>query len=57
MQIDKIKEKTEAIRKAESCIHSCMSVNPFAVPMETFVLLNELKMDLLDHLEEQNENS
>lgn len=57
MNIEKIDEKMAAIRTAESCINSCLSVNPNAVDLKVFVLLNELKMDLLDLKDEQLENS
>ncbi len=55
MSIERIKEKMDAIRTAENCIHSCLSVNPQAVDMGVFVLLNELKMDLLDILDKKSE--
>ena len=55
MLIEKIDEKMNAIRTAESCINSCLSVNPNAVDLNVFVLLNELKMDLLDIRDEQTE--
>ena len=55
MNIEKIDEKMAAIRTAENCIHSCLSVNPTAVDMQVFVTLNELKMDLLDIKDEQTE--
>jgi hypothetical protein len=56
MVIEKIQDKMAAIRVAESCIHSVLSVNPEAVDMKVFVTLNELKMDLLDALDEQELN-
>ena len=53
MQINKIEEKMAAIRKAEDCMHSVLSVNANAVDLGVFVTLNELKMDLIDHQDEQ----
>jgi hypothetical protein len=55
MSIEKIKEKMDAIRTAESCMNSVLSVNPNVDLLNTFVLLNELKMDLLDILDEKSE--
>lgn len=56
MTIEKIQEKLKAIRVAENAMHSVLSVNPNAVDMQTFVTLNELKMDLIDAQDAQ-ENS
>lgn len=56
MIIEKIQEKLAAIRVAENAMHSVLSVNPNAVDMQTFVTLNELKMDLIDAQDAQ-ENS
>lgn len=55
MSIEKIKEKMDAIRTAESCMNTVLSVNPNVDLLNTFVLLNELKMDLLDILDEKSE--
>jgi len=46
--VEKIPEKLMALSVAESCMHSCLSVNANAVDMQTFVTLNEIKMLLLD---------
>jgi hypothetical protein len=56
MVIENIQDKMAAIRVAESCINSVLSVNPEAVDLKVFVTLNELKMDLLDALDEQELN-
>ena len=56
VNIVKIEEKLAAIRTAESCMHSVLSVNPNAVDMQTFVTLNELKMDLIDAKDAQMES-
>jgi len=56
MVIEKIQDKMAAIRVAESCINSVLAVNPEAVDLKVFVTLNELKMDLLDALDEQELN-
>ena len=53
MTVEKIKEKMWAIREAENCIHSVLTVNPIAVDQSVFALLAELKMDLLDAQNEQ----
>jgi hypothetical protein len=53
--IQSIDEKLAAIRAAENCINSCLSVNPRAVDMKVFVALNELKMDLYDAKDQQSE--
>ena len=53
MTVEKIKEKMWAIREAENCIHSVLTVNPTAVDQSVFALLAELKMDLLDAQNEQ----
>ena len=54
MIIEKIQEKLAAIRVAENAMHSVLSVNPNAVDMQTFVTLNELKMDLIDAQDAQD---
>ena len=56
MTIVKIEEKLAAIRTAESCMHSVLSINPNAVDMQVFVTLNELKMDLIDAKDAQMES-
>jgi len=56
MLIEKINEKMNAIRTAESCMNSVLSVNPNVDLNETFILLNELKMDLIDAKDEQEGN-
>lgn len=56
MTIEKIDEKLAAIRVAEDCINSCLSVNPNAVDLQVFVTLNALKMDLIDAKDEQEGN-
>jgi hypothetical protein len=53
MKIENKSEKIKAIRVAEDCIHSVLSVNPKAVDMQVFVTLNALKMDLLDLIDEE----
>jgi hypothetical protein len=55
MKIEKINEKMDAIRTAESCISTILTINPNAVDQKVFVLLAELKLDLLDILDEQYE--
>lgn len=57
MNIEKIDEKMDAIRTAESCMNSVLTVNPNAFEMKVFATLAELKMDLLDIKDEQLENS
>lgn len=54
--ISKIEEKLSAIRIAESAMHSVLSVNANAFNMQTFVTLNELKMDLIDAKDAQIES-
>lgn len=56
MLIEKINEKMNALRTAESCMNSVLSVNPNVDLKETFILLNELKMDLIDAKDEQEGN-
>lgn len=56
MVIEKIEEKLAAIRKAEDAMHSVLSVNANAIDLQTFVTLNELKMDLIDAKDEQEGN-
>ena len=56
MVIEKIEEKMEAIRTAESCINTILTINPHAVDQKVFGLLAELKLDLLDILDEQYES-
>lgn len=55
MIIEKIEEKMAAIRTAESCISTILSIDPHAVDQKVFGLLAELKLDLLDILDEQYE--
>lgn len=55
MIIDKIEEKMAAIRTAESCISTILKIDPNAVDQKVFGLLAELKLDLLDILDEQYE--
>ena len=55
MIIEKIEEKMAAIRTAESCISTILSIDPNAVDQKVFGLLAELKLDLLDILDEQYE--
>ena len=57
MVIEKAKEKLEAIRTAESCMNSVLSVNPNAFELKTFAIIAELKMDLVDALDEEFEKS
>ena len=57
MVIEKAKEKMDAIRIAESCMNSVLTVNPNAFEMKVFATLAELKMDLLDALDEEFERS
>ena len=56
MVIEKIEEKLAAIRTAENAMHSVLSVNANAFDMQTFVTLNELKMDLIDAKDAQMES-
>ena len=56
MLIEKIEEKMNALRTAESCMNTILSVNPSVDLDQTFILLNELKMDLIDAKDEQEGN-
>lgn len=51
--IERIDEKVEAIRTAESCIHTLMTLKPNAVDQRVLALLSELKVDLFDARFEQ----
>ena len=53
MLIENIEEKFKAIQVAENCMHSVRTVNPDSVDLQVFVILNQLKMDLIDHKDEQ----
>ena len=53
MIFEDIEEKLLAIRRAEDCMHSVVSVNPSADLHETFVILNRLKIDLIDMIDER----
>lgn len=55
MFIESIEEKLSAIRLAQDCMNSVMSVNPNADFTETFITLNQIKMDLIDARDEQEE--
>lgn len=53
MIFEDIEEKLLVIRRAEDCMHSVVSVNPSADLHETFVILNRLKIDLIDMMDER----
>lgn len=48
-----IDEKLKAIRVAENCIHSVLSIKHDAVDHHVFTVLAELKLDLIDLKESQ----
>lgn len=54
MIFEDIEEKLLAIRRAEDCMHSIVSVNPSVDLHETFVILNRLKIDLIDMVDERD---
>ena len=53
----KIQEKMQAINAAQSAFATIESIRPGAIPQETKVLLAELKVDLMDIQDAQEENS
>ena len=52
----KIQEKMQAINAAQSAFATIESIRPGAIPQETKVLLAELKVDLMDIQDAQEEN-
>lgn len=53
MKIELIEEKVAAIRVAEDCMHTILTIRPDAVDDRVFTLLAELKLDLADIKMEQ----
>jgi len=53
-QIENINEKVQAINAAHSAFATIESVVPDAIPSSTKITLAELKLDLLNILEESN---
>lgn len=53
MVIERIEEKVAAIRIAEDCINTILTLKPNAVDERVFTLLAELKLDLIDAKMEQ----
>ena len=45
-------EKIKAIRVAESCIHTVLINNPTGVDANVLTVLAELKLDLMDRMEQ-----
>ena len=48
----RIAEKIKAIRVAESCIHTVLSINPTGLDTNVLTVLAELKLDLMDMMEQ-----
>jgi len=54
MKIEKASEKLDALNEAMNCIHSVNSVRPGAVSNDTIRLIAELRVDLMDIVDEEN---
>lgn len=55
--MQKVKEKMQAISAAQNAFATIESIRPGAIPQETKVLLAELKVDLMDIQDAQEEQN
>ena len=55
--MQKVQEKMQAISAAQSAFATIESIRPGAIPQETKVLLAELKVDLMDVQDAQEEEN
>jgi peroxiredoxin family protein len=57
MKMQKVQEKMQAISAAQNAFATIESIRPGAIPQETKVLLAELKVDLMDIQDAQEEQA
>ena len=57
MTIENVQQKIDAINAAHGAFATIESIRPGAIPYETKALLAELKLDLMDILDAQEENA
>ena len=48
---EKVKEQLEALRIADSCMLSVLSINPDAFDLKTLAVIAQLKMELMKALD------
>jgi peroxiredoxin family protein len=57
MKMQNVQEKMQAISAAQNAFATIESIRPGAIPQETKVLLAELKVDLMDIQDAQEEQA
>jgi peroxiredoxin family protein len=57
MKMQNVQEKMQAISAAQNAFATIESIRPGAIPQETKVLLAELKVDLMDIQDAQEEQN